>query len=84
MEAKTFDNVHEIVRDDLANTIKHGSKVAIAAAFFSLYAYRELKEQLESIEEFRFIFTSPTFIKDKEEKQKREFYIPRIQRESSM
>ena len=84
MEAKTFDNVQEIVRDDLANTIQKGSKVSIAAAFFSMYAYRELKEQLESIEEFRFIFTSPTFIKDKEEKQKREFYIPRIQRESSL
>ena len=84
MEAKTFDNVQEIVRDDLANTIQKGSKVSIAAAFFSMYAYRELKEQLESIEEFQFIFTSPTFIKDKEEKQKREFYIPRIQRESSL
>ena len=79
-----FDNVQNTVRDDLVNTITKGSKVSIAAACFSMYAYRELKVQLESIEECRFIFTSPTFIKDKGEKQKREFYIPRIQRESSL
>ena len=84
MEVKMFDNVQNTVRDDLVNTITKGSKVSIAAACFSMYAYRELKAQLESIEECRFIFTSPTFIKDKGEKQKREFYIPRVQRESSL
>ena len=84
MSTKMFDNVQNTVRDDLVNTITKGSKVSIVAACFSMYAYRELKAQLESIEECRFIFTSPTFIKDKGEKQKREFYIPRIQRESSL
>ena len=81
---KIFDNVTEIVRDDLAQTIKRGSKVSIAAACFSMYAYRELKKQLESIDELRFIFTSPTFITEKAEKQKREFYIPRLSREQSL
>lgn len=42
---KIFDNVHDIVRDDLATTIKKGSRVSIAAACFSMYAYQELKEQ---------------------------------------
>ncbi|MDU1027885.1 MAG: helicase-related protein [Clostridiales bacterium] len=81
---KIFDNVTDIVRDDLKQTMKRGSKVSIAAACFSMYAYRELKEQLEQVDEFRFIFTSPTFIKEKAEKQKREFYIPRLSRESSL
>ena len=81
---KVFDNVTEIVRDDMAQTIKRGSKVSIAAACFSMYAYRELKKQLESIDEFRFIFTSPTFVTEKAEKQKREFYIPRLNREQSL
>ncbi len=81
---KIFDNVTDIVRDDLKQTIKRGSKVSIAAACFSMYAYRELKNQLEQVDEFRFIFTSPTFIKEKAEKQKREFYIPRLSRESSL
>ena len=84
MEVKTFNNKSNIVRDDLVNTITKGSKVSVAAACFSMYAYRELKGQLESIEECRFIFTEPTFIKDKGEKQKREFYIPRLQRENSV
>lgn len=84
MEVKIFDNITGIVRDDMVETISKGSKVSIAAACFSMYAYKELKKQLESIEEFRFIFTSPTFITEKAEKQKREFYIPRLNRENSL
>ena len=81
---KIFDNITDIVRDDLKEMIRHGSKVSIASACFSMYAYQELKKQLESIEEFRFIFTSPTFTSDKADKQRREFYIPRREREQSV
>lgn len=81
---KIFDNITEIVRDDLAQTIRKNSKVSLAAACFSIYAYRELKKQLDTIESFHFIFTSPTFIKEKAQKQKREFYIPRLSREKSL
>ena len=81
---KIFDNISEIVRDDMADTIKKGSKVSVAAACFSIYAYKELKKQLEGVENFRFIFTSPTFTTEKASKEKREFYIPRLNRESSL
>lgn len=81
---KIFDNISEIVRDDMAATIAKGSKVSVAAACFSMYAYKELKKQLENVDEFRFIFTSPTFITEKTSKEKREFYIPRMSRESSL
>lgn len=81
---KIFNNVTDIVRDDMTENIKKGSKVSIAAACFSMYAYKELKKQLEEIDEFRFIFTSPTFVTEKVNKQKREFYIPRIGREQSL
>ena len=64
--------------------IQHGSKVSIAAACFSIYAFQELKSQLKDIDELRFIFTSPTFITDKSKKEKREFYIPRLNRERSL
>lgn len=84
MDVKIFDNVTDIVRDDMVTTINKGSKVSIAAACFSMYAYKELKKQLESVDECRFIFTSPTFVTEKAEKQKREFYIPRLNRESSL
>lgn len=81
---KNLDNILNTVRDDLQETIKKGSKVSIAAACFSIYAYQELKKQLESAEEVRFIFTSPTFVQEKTPKEKREFYIPRIERERSL
>lgn len=81
---KVIDNVNDILRDDLKETVTRGSKVSVAAACFSMYAYKELKTQLEQVDEFRFIFTSPTFIKEKAEKQKREFYIPRLNRERSL
>lgn len=84
MDVKVFDNINDIVRDDMISTINKGSKISIAAACFSIYAYEELKKQLESIDECRFIFTAPTFIKEKTEKQKREFYIPRLKRENSL
>ena len=79
-----FDNVTKIIRDDMAAVIKKDSKISIAAACFSMYAYKELKKQLDMIEDCRFIFTSPTFVKEKAEKQKREFYIPRLSRENSL
>lgn len=81
---KIFDNVTEIVKDDLIQIIKKGSKVSIAAECFSMYAYNALKKQLENIDELRFIFTSPTFITEAVPKQQREFYIPRLSRESSL
>ena len=64
---KIFDNITEIVRDDLQKTIKKNGRVSVAAACFSMYAYSVLKKQLESIDEFRFVFTSPTFIAEKAE-----------------
>lgn len=79
-----FNNTTKVVRDDLEKTIQPGSRVSIAAACFSIYAYQELKAQLESCEEFRFIFTSPTFIAEKTQKERREFYIPRLKREKSL
>lgn len=79
-----FNNTTKVVKDDLVTKIKTGSRISIAAACFSIYAFQELKKELESCEELRFIFTSPTFIKEKTPKERREFYIPRLQREKSL
>lgn len=65
-------------------TLRSGSKVAIAASYFSIYAFHELKEQLGDISELRFIFTSPAFVTEKVDKQSREFYIPRLNRERDL
>ena len=79
-----LDNVNKTLKDDLSDTIRDGSKISIAAALFSIYAYQQLRSELEGIDEFRFIFTSPTFITDKVAKESREFYIPRLQREKGI
>ena len=79
-----INNTTKTLKDDLSVEIKKGSKMSIAAACFSIYAFQELKKQLTSIEELRFIFTSPTFIAEKTKKEKREFYIPRLNRERSL
>ena len=79
-----FNNTTKVVKDDLQKTISSGSKVAVAAACFSIYAYQELKKQLESCDELRFIFTSPAFVAEKTPKERKEFYIPRLQREKSL
>ena len=79
-----IDNITKTLRDDLTVEIKAGSKISMAACCFSIYAFQELKEQLKDIEEFRFLFTSPTFTAEKIDKQRREFYIPRIDRERTL
>lgn len=81
---KIFNNTTNVVKDDLADIIKPGSKISIAAACFSIYAYRELQQQLEACDELRFIFTSPVFVPEKTPKERREFYISRLQREKSL
>ncbi len=79
-----IDNVTKTLRDDLTVEIKSASKISMAACCFSIYAFQELKEQLKDIKELRFIFTSPTFTAERIDKQRREFYIPRIDRERTL
>lgn len=82
---KQFNNITERVIDDLKQVLSSGnSQISIAAASFSIYAYEALKEELEKVDSVNFIFTSPTFNTDKTEKQKREFYIPKLNRERSL
>lgn len=81
MQPAFFDNRTCILKDDLVSVLKTGGKLSVAASVFSMYAYRELREQLENLDEFRFVFTSPTFLKERDSKEQREFCIPRLDRE---
>ena len=81
---KQFDNITSHVIDDLKVTLRQGSKVSMAAASFSIYAFEALQKELEKVDELRFIFTSPTFNKEETKKQKREFYIPKLNRERTL
>lgn len=83
-QVKIIDNVNHTLAADLRETIIPKSKMQVAAACFSIYAFQELKENLKNIEQLQFIFTSPTFIKERIPKVKREFYIPRLNREKGL
>lgn len=45
-----IDNINKTVKDDLQAGIHKGSKMSVAAACFSIYAYQELKKRLDSID----------------------------------
>lgn len=82
---KIIDNRLNKLGDDLKKKLKEGDKCNIASAVFSMYSYQELKKQLNLIKEFNFIFTNPTFIKEKkEQKQERLFELNNYKREKSL
>lgn len=85
---ETIDNRVKLLGDDLKQELKKGSKLRIASSCFSMYAFKELKEELEQIDELKFLFTAPTFTKDQlaegTNKEKREFFIPKHNRENSL
>jgi hypothetical protein len=83
-----IDNINRLLGDDLKKTLKPKAQLKIAASCFSMYAFEALKAELEKIDELSFIFTSPTFVADevtdKVQKQRREFHIPKSDRERSL
>ena len=85
---KILDNINNTLGLDIQSQLTKKSKLKIAASYFSIYAYAALKKELEKIEELQFVFTSPTFttenVTDKFKKEKREFFIPKLNRESSL
>lgn len=54
-----------LVGDVLKENLQEGSKLTIMAAHFTLYAFQELKDELSKLDEFRFLFTQPTFVENK-------------------
>ncbi len=83
-----IDNISHLLGDDLKQTIVPGARLKIAASCFSMYAFEALKAELEKIDELQFIFTSPTFtaneVTDKIRKVRKEFHIPKVDREQSL
>ena len=80
-----IDNINRLLGDNLKQSLTAGAKLKIAASCFSIYAFEALKTELEKIELLEFIFTTPTFVPgeatDKVKKERREFHIPRLERE---
>jgi len=71
---KVLDNKKYRVVDELKAELHKGSKISVISAYFTIYAYAELKKELSKVENMRFIFTEPTFV-HKNQKLIREYYI---------
>lgn len=61
----------------LKEVIASGSDLSVVSAYFTIYAYYQLKNELESIHSLRFLFGEPTFLKslDPTKTNKRDFKI---------
>ena len=55
------------VVDTLKANIKTGTKLSIISAYFTIYAYEELRKELNRIDSLRLLFSEPTFIKNKKD-----------------
>ena len=56
---KEYGNVGDFLREK----IKEDSELSIVSAYFTIFAYYELHEQLDKIKNMRFLFGEPTFVK---------------------
>ncbi|MEG1410095.1 MAG: helicase-related protein [Terrisporobacter sp.] len=83
---KILDNRNSgTVGDVLKEEIQDGAKLSILAAHLSIYAYKELRDELSNVESVRFLFTEPTFTNENETKQQtREFLLKKKYREKSL
>jgi superfamily II DNA or RNA helicase len=62
------------VYEELKTSIRKGSRLSVISAYFTIYAFSELRRELDKLDAMRFIFTEPTFVKDEIELT-RQYYI---------
>ena len=68
----------------LKENIEKNSKISIASAYFTIYAFNELKDELSKIDKLRFLFNEPTFIKSEKIKEEKEFILQQKEREKAL
>lgn len=84
---KNIDNTSTLLGDDLKTMLKNGATLRVAAPRFSIHAWEALRAAFQHSGEMRFIFTEPTFttgMAAEGRQERREFFIPRRDREASI
>jgi superfamily II DNA or RNA helicase len=85
---KIIDNINALLGDELKADLAKARRLRVAASCFSIFAFEALRRELSSVDEFRFIFTEPSFTAakatDGNVKQRREFFIPKAAREAGL
>ncbi|MEG1061956.1 MAG: helicase-related protein [Oscillospiraceae bacterium] len=72
---KMLDNKRNgTVADELRKNIVKSSKLSVMTAYFTIFAFAQLKRELLKVEHVRMLFTDPAFVK-KDEEHLREYYI---------
>ena len=85
MSVEELDKIDINIGKDLKSVLDSKTKIKICASYFSIYGYSKLAKELSKVEEFNFLFNSPTFFEDESEKrQQKEFFIPPYVREKSI
>ena len=55
---KDYGSVGNFLKD----VVKEGSELSVVSAYFTIFAYYELHEQLDSINSMKFLFGETTFV----------------------
>lgn len=65
------------VGDFLRKKIRSGANLSVVSAYFTIYAYQQLKDSFDSIEKLRFLFGEPSYLKslDPSKINRRDFKI---------
>ena len=74
---KMIDNKKNgTVAEELRQELTKDSKLSVMTAYFTIFAFAELKKELMKVDHIRLLFTDPVFIKGEQE-QTREYYLER-------
>ncbi|WP_201318257.1 helicase-related protein [Paenibacillus sp. EPM92] len=72
------------VGEYLKRQITKDAKLSIVSAYFTIFAFDELKDQLSKIESLRFLFSEPTFVQDDDQREHKAFEILKHKRETAI
>lgn len=71
--------------DALGRALDRNAKMSVIASYFTIFAYGRMRENLQDVEELRFIFSEPTFVKRMADtKEPKEFELLQHKREQGL
>lgn len=71
--------------DALGRALDRNAKMSVIASYFTIFAYGRMRENLQDVEELRFIFSEPTFVKRMADtKEPKEFELLQRKREQGL
>ena len=69
-----MSNIIYKIGEDCKTNLDKNSRLKVCVALFSIYGYSVLRKEIEQIQEFKFLFNTPTFLKEELNKKKHKEY----------